>query len=98
MASAARADCPAEGCHLEARRRSITTAPQLHLMSMTATVAKLKSNGECKGNGNSNDPVDNNDDNDYNIDNNNGNDNDGGGGQDRSTNMGQLWRSERRWR
>jgi hypothetical protein len=46
MASAARANCPdcwPEGCRLDMRRRRITTAPQLHLMLMTVTVAKLKS-------------------------------------------------------
>jgi hypothetical protein len=36
-------DCWLEGRHPEARRRRITTAPQLRLMLMTATVAKLKS-------------------------------------------------------
>ncbi len=53
-------------------------------------------NGECEGNGNSNGPVDNNNNDDYDIDNNNNDNN--GGGQDRSANMGQLWRSMRRWR
>jgi hypothetical protein len=46
MASAVGANCPdsrPEGHRLEARRRRIMTAPQLCLMSMTVTVAMLKS-------------------------------------------------------
>jgi hypothetical protein len=52
-------DCWPEGRRPEARRRGITTAPQLPLMSMTATVAKLI-NGEYEGNGNSDGPIENN--------------------------------------
>ncbi len=56
----------------------------------------IEGNGECKGNGNSDGPVDNNNDDNYNV----GNDNNvnDGGGQDRSANLGRLWRSGRRWR
>jgi hypothetical protein len=60
---------------------------------------KFEVNGECKGDGNSNGPIDNNDDYNYDVnndDNNNGNN--GGGGQDRGANVGQLWRSGKRWR
>jgi hypothetical protein len=44
MAAALGADRPdgwLEGCNPEARRSRITTAPQYHLMLMTAMVAKL---------------------------------------------------------
>ncbi len=58
---------------------------------------QVEVNGEYEGNSNSDGPVDNNNDDDYNINNKNNN-NDGGGGQDRSTNLGQLWWSVRRWR
>ncbi len=57
----------------------------------------IEVNGECKGDGNSNGPVDNNNDDNYDVGNDN-NDDDNGGGQDRSANMGRLWRSGRRWR
>jgi hypothetical protein len=57
---------------------------------------QVEVNGECESNGNSDGPVDNNDNNDYDIDNDD-NDNDGGG-QDRSANVGRMWRSMRRWR
>jgi hypothetical protein len=101
MALAARANCPdcwPEGCRPEARRRRITTAPQLRLMSMTATVGEVvEVNGECNGNGNSNGPVDDNNNNNYDVGNDDDNDNNGGG-QDRSANVGRLWKSGRRWR
>ncbi len=58
---------------------------------------QVEVNSECEGNGNSDGPVDNNNDDDYSI-NNDDNNNDGGGGQNRITNLGQLWRSMRRWR
>jgi hypothetical protein len=60
---------------------------------------KVELDGECEGDGNSDGPVDNNNNNNYDIndDNNNGN-HDEVGGQDRSANMGRLWRSGKRWR
>ncbi len=62
-------------------------------MLMTATVAKLKST--VRGS-NSDGPIDNNDDNDCNNEDND--DDNNGGGQDRSANVGLLWRSGRKWR
>jgi hypothetical protein len=58
---------------------------------------KVEVNGECKGNCNSDGPVENNNNDNYNVGNDDNNDNDGGG-QDRSANVGRLWRIGRRWR
>jgi hypothetical protein len=57
---------------------------------------EVEVNGECKGDSNSDGPIDSNNNNNHNVDDND-NDNDGGG-EDRSANMGQLWRSGKIWR
>jgi hypothetical protein len=49
-----------------------------------------------EGDGNSDGPVDSNDNDDHDVDDND-DDNDGGG-EDRSANVGRLWRSGKRWR